>query len=97
MNDVRIFEASHNMNQRINFANVAEEFVSQPFTLRSPLNQPSNIHILDRGRNDVRNFGNSGKRFKAAVRNRHNAEIWFNSAKWIILRGGFVRTRQRVE
>lgn len=47
MVDVRIFKTAHHLHDGIDFADRAEELVSQAFALGGALDQPGDINELD--------------------------------------------------
>ena len=54
MDHIPVLKAPDHMDDSIYLADVGEELVPQPFTLRSALHQAGDIHKLDRGRRDLR-------------------------------------------
>ena len=50
MNDIRILEASYHMDDGIHLTDVAQELVTQSFTLRSTLYQTCDIYEFNHSR-----------------------------------------------
>ena len=48
--DVGILEAAHHVNDRVDFADVGQELVAQPFALAGALDQAGDVQELDRRR-----------------------------------------------
>jgi hypothetical protein len=51
--DVVVLEAAQHMDDRIDFADVAEELVAQPFALRCAAHQPGDVDEAELGRDDL--------------------------------------------
>ena len=50
--NVAVFEAAHDLDDRVHFADVAEELVAESFARARAFHEPGDIDELDRGRND---------------------------------------------
>ena len=97
MRDVRVFKTADDLHDGVHFADVAEEFVSQPFPLRCAFHQSGNVHELDGCRDDFVRFGDFGQRSQTRIRHFDDADIGINGAKRIILRSRLARARDSVE
>src|SRR5205807_6891413 len=73
--DVRVFKTAHDLHEGVHFADVAEEFVSQPFPLRCAFHQSGNVHELDGCRDDFVRFGDFGQRSQTRIRHFDDADI----------------------
>ena len=97
VDDVRVFKAAHDLDERIHFADVAEELVAQALALRRAFDQAGDIHELD-GRRDLRaDLGDLAELRQARVRHTDDAQVGFDGAEGIILRRGLVRAGDGVE
>ena len=104
--NIWVFETAHDLDDRVDFANVGQKFVAQSFALRRSFHQPGDIHELDGRWDNDGSFGDPGQHFQAGIRHRHNPDIRINGAKRIIRRlrlagagdrikkGGFAYIRQ---
>jgi len=62
---VGIFEAPHHLHDRIDLADVAEKFVTEPFASRRPLHQPRDIDEFNRCGNKHGGLGDLGEHLQA--------------------------------
>src|SRR5205814_7536909 len=95
--DVGIFKAADHLNDRVNLADVREEFVSKTFALGCAFDQAGDVHkFYGRGDNDG-SFGDFGERLEPRVRHRDNADVRINGAEGIIGGFGLTGAGDRVE
>ena len=68
--NVAVFKTTHDLHDRVHFADVAEKLVAEPFARARAFDQPGDIDKLDRGRR--RSFSNakSPRAFPVADRAR---------------------------
>ena len=64
VDDVRVLEAAHDVDERIHLADVAEEFVAEALAVRGAFDQAGDVHELE-GRGDER--GDLGDLARAAA------------------------------
>ena len=90
MGDIAIFKTAQNMGDRINFANIAEKLVAEPFALGSTAHQSGNIDETQARRHTLGGACNICQRVKARFGHGNIANIRLNGAKRKIggLRGG---------
>src|SRR6516165_10806295 len=97
MGNIRVFKTTNDMNERIDFADVAQKLISQPFALRRSFDQPGNVHKLESRRNEVADFDDLAQPFQPFVWHTYSPKVRLNRAERIILRGRFVRSGYRIE
>ena len=67
MGDVVVLKAADDMDDGIDFADMAEKLVSQPFALAGAAHQTGDIGKIDLRRNNARRFGDLGQLEKPLV------------------------------
>src|SRR5205085_8716944 len=60
MHDVVVFEAAHDMGDRVDFAEMTEKLVAEPLAFRGAAHQPGDIDEFELGRDDLRRFREPG-------------------------------------
>src|SRR5213075_1721263 len=95
--DVGVIETADDLDDGVDFADVAEKLVAETFTLGGTLDQPGDIDELDGGGNDDGSFGKFCERLEARIGNGYNAEVRIDGAERIVGGLGFARVRDRVE
>src|SRR5207248_3132710 len=83
--------------ERVHFADVAQEFVTEAFPLRGAFDQAGYIHELNRRRNERFYFDDARQLRKASIGNADDAKVGIDRAKGIVFSRGFMRTSQCVE
>ena len=53
VDDVGVLEAADDLEDRVDLADVAEELVAQPLALAGPLDDPGDVHQLQRRRDEL--------------------------------------------
>ena len=97
MNHVFVFEAAYHLHDRVDLANVAKEFITEPFAFTGAFDDAGDVDQLQcRGdhflwRDVLGNF------IQPRVRYTDDAFVRLDRAKRIILAGGCLRQSQRVE
>ncbi len=84
MNYISIAEDADNLADRIAFADVGEELISQTCAFRCALDDACDIDEGDCGRNDFFRTKNLGEHLKAGIRDAYNANIWFDCGEGVI-------------
>ena len=97
VDDVVVFKATHHMDDGVNFPDVGQELVSQPFALAGPLDQAGDIDELDPCGDDLLGTGNLGELSEAPIGHRHNPAVGFDGAEGEIGGGGLGVGHQRIE
>ena len=97
MGYVAVLEATHDVRDRVAFADMAEKLVAQPLALGRAAHQAGDVDEGEAGRNDFLRAGDCRQRRETGVRHRHVADIGLDRAEGIVggLRGS--RLRQRIE
>ena len=95
--DVAALETPHDLNDRVHFADVAEELVAEAFARARPFHQSGDVDELDRGRDDFLGMRKLGERFESVVGHGDDAEVRVDRAERIIGRLRFSRARDGVE
>src|ERR1035438_8059110 len=97
VDDVRVLEAAHNVNERVHLADVAEELVAETLSMGGAFYQPCDVHELE-GRGNLRaDLGDLGNLGQSRLGHTHDAEVGLDRAKRVILRGCLVRAGDSVE
>ena len=86
VDDVLIFKAPNDVNNRVHFPDMAQEFVPQAFTPARALHQSCNIHKFNRGRRHLLRVIHLRQHVQPSVRYHHDACIRLNGAEGIVLR-----------
>ena len=97
VDNVRVLEAAHDMDERVHLADVAEELIAQALAVGGAFHQAGDVHEL-KGRRDQRaDLGDLAELRQARVRHTDDAEVGFDGAERVILRRGLVRAGDGVE
>ena len=86
VDDVRVLEAAHDVDERVHLADVAEELVAQTLAVRRPLHQAGDVHELEGRRDERVDLGDLAELRQTRVRHAHHAEVGFDGAERVILR-----------
>ena len=97
MLDVVVLEAAQDMDDRVDFADVAEELVAQAFTLGCAAHKPGNVDEGKLGRDDLGRTGNRGQLVEARVGHADLADIGLDGAEGIIGCLSGLRLCERIE
>lgn len=84
VNDVFVLEATHHVDDGIDFADIGEEFVAEALALAGPGDESGDVDEFDGGGNDAVGFGDGAEGFKALVRHLHHSDVWVDSAERIV-------------
>ena len=95
--DVRVLEAAHDLDDRVDLADVLEELVAQTLSLSRRLDQAGDVHELDGRRDDPRGLRDPGERLEPLVGHRDDADVRLDRAERVVRRLGLSRARERVE
>jgi len=85
VDDILIIETSNDVNDRVGFADIAEELISQPFTLRGTFYEPRNIDELDRRGHDRLGMDEILELFEANVGDGDDPGVGLDRTEWIVL------------
>ena len=97
MLDVVILEASEDMDDGVDLADVAEELVAEAFALAGALHQTGDVDEGELGRDDLGRTGDGGELVEPRIGDRDLADIGLDRAEWIIGRLRRLGLGQRVE
>ena len=97
MDDVGILEASDDLDDRLDLADMAEELVAEPFTLARPLDDPGDIHEAERRRDELLGDDVLADPRQAIVGDADDPFVRLDRAKGIIRALGGLGARQHVE
>ena len=86
MDNFSVLKAADNVNNRVYFADIGEEFISQTFTLGSALYKTRNIDKFDDGRSNLIGVVKICKFIQTMVGNRYGAEIRLDGAERVVCR-----------
>src|SRR4051794_15178369 len=95
--NVAALKAADYLHDRVDFADVAEELVTEAFSRARPFDQSGNVDELNRGRHNFLRMGKLGEFCESLVGHSHDAKIWIDRAEGIIGGGRFMRSRDGVE
>src|ERR1043165_190982 len=95
--DIGILETTHDLDDRVYFADVAEKLVAEAFARARTFHQARDIDELDRGRNYFLRMRKLCQNVKARVRNGHDSEVWIDRAKRVVGRLRFSGAGNGVE
>ena len=96
MGYVIVFEAAHDMGDRIRLTDVGEELIAEALTFRGAGNQTGDVDELHRCRDDFRGLHDTGEHVEARIGHRHDADVRLDRAERVVL-GRDLRRRQRIE
>ena len=93
VHDVVVLEAAHDVRDRVDLADVAQELVPEPLALAGAADEPGDVEELDRRRRDLLGPGDRREPREARVRHGHDAHVGLDRAERIVrrlrvLRGG---------
>ena len=97
MHDVVVFEAAHDMGDRIDFAEMTEKLIAEPLPFRGAAHQPRDIDEFELGRDDLRRFGEAGAHRQTLIGYRDPPDIRLARRERIFRRLCRLRRGQRVE
>ena len=86
VHDIIVFEGTHDLADRVGFANVGEELVAQAFAFRSALDDSCDVDEGDGGRHDLLRMHELGEHRQTVIRQRHNAGVRFDGGERIVFR-----------
>ena len=86
MSDVVVFETTHDVCDRIGFADVTEKLVAQALALRRPGDKPGDIDEFHRRRDDFLRLHDIGQLLQARIRYLDHADVGIDGAKRIVFR-----------
>ena len=78
-------ERFNDVNDRVGFSDIAEELISQPFTLRGTFYEPRNIDELDRRGHDRLGMDEILELFEANVGDDDDPGVGLDRTEWIVL------------
>ena len=97
MGHVVIVETAQHISDGVDFADVGEKLIAQPFALGRAFDEAGNVHEGETRRQDLRGFGDGGDAVETLVGHRHVADIGLDGAKRIVRRLGGSGLRQSIE
>ena len=88
VDNIFVVEASNHVKDRIDFADIGQEFVSQPFAFRCTLDEARDVYnFADRGNHRI-GVDELMDDLQARVWNRNDTNIWIDGAERIVGRLG---------
>jgi hypothetical protein len=94
---VTVGEAAQHVDDRVHLADVAEELVAEPFTLRCAAHQPGDVDERQLRLDDLGRTGDLGERIQARIGHRDVADVGLDRAERVVGRLRRRGLRQRVE
>ena len=79
--NIRTLETAHDLDDRVDFADVAQELIAESLSFARSLHQSRNIDEFDRCRNDFLRFRERRQLLEALVRNIHDADVRLDRAE----------------
>ena len=95
--DVFVFETADDLDDGIDFADVAEELVAQAFALGGAFDEAGDVHEFDGGGDDDGGFGDLFKDLEAGVGDSDDADVGVDGAEGVVGGLGFARACDGVE
>ena len=95
--DVIVLETAQHMDDRVDFADVAQELVAQAFALARTAHETRDIDEAQLGRDDLGAAGNRRQLIKPRIRYADLADIGLDRTERIIRRLRRLRFGQRIE
>ena len=101
-----LFEAAHDLHDRVHFADVAEELVAESLARAGAFHEARDVDKLNRGRDNFLRVRKLGEHLEARIGHGDDAEVRIDRAKGIVRRlrlagacdgvekGGFADVRQ---
>ncbi len=86
MDDISVGETADHMGDRVDFANMPEKLVAEPFAASGAADQPGDIDKFELGRDDLGRFAEAGGDLEPFVGNRHSPEIGLDRAERVVCR-----------
>ena len=84
MNDIVVIKAAYNVDDCVDFADIGQEFIAQPFSFGSAPDKPRDIDKFYRCRRVFFRLLHLGKDIQAFIRHGDNANVGFYCTKRII-------------
>ena len=84
MMDVGVFEAADDLNDGVDFADMGEKFITQPFALTRALDQAGDVDKFDHRRNDDVGFHHLLQYLQPSIGHGDHADVGVDGAKGII-------------
>jgi hypothetical protein len=97
MLDVVIDKTAQDVDDGVDFADIAEELVAEPLTLGRAAHQPGDVDEGELGFDDLLRSGDFCQRVEPRIGHRDLADVGLDRAERIIGRLRRLRLRQRVE
>src|SRR5438445_401072 len=80
VDDVLVLEAAHDLDDRVDLADVLEELVAEPLALGRALDEAGDVHELDRRRDDALGLRELRERLEPGVGDRDDADVRLDRA-----------------
>jgi hypothetical protein len=96
VDDVRVLEAAHDVDDGVGLADVREELVAQAFALGGAGHQAGNVHELHGGRQHALRLHDPGQLGEPGVRQFDDAHVGLDGAERVVL-GRDAGLGQRIE
>ncbi|CAH0321704.1 hypothetical protein SRABI106_04396 [Rahnella aquatilis] len=81
MDDVVVFETTHNVADGFSFTDVSQELVTQTFTFRCAFDQTRDVHEFHGGWQDTLRFYNLGQLVETRIGHWYHTGIRFDGAE----------------
>src|SRR6476660_1812515 len=81
MHYVIIVKTTKHVQDGVTFADIAQEFVSEPFTFAGALNKTGNVNYFHSCGNDVLGFYKFAEFIETLIRNRDSTNVGINSTE----------------
>ncbi len=90
VNDIRILETAHHLDERIHLPDVAEELIAKPLSVRGAFDQAGDVHELEGRRNLSSDLNHLGQLVESGIGHADNTEVGFDGTERVIFRRGLV-------
>jgi hypothetical protein len=94
---VGVVEATDDLENRIDFANVTEEFIPESFTFASAFDNPSNIDEFEHRWDDLLGLDEMLNSIETRIWDTDNPFVWFDGAERIVRSLGSLSSSQSIE
>jgi len=84
---VAVFEAAHDVSDRVGFADVSEKLVAKAFAFRSARDEAGDVSKLDRRWYNLLRLNDVGELGESRIGDRHDARVWLDGAEREVFRG----------
>jgi hypothetical protein len=97
VDDVVVYKTTDNVNNRVNFADIGEEFIAKAFPFAGAFNEARNVDKFNGSWNDAICLRDFSEWFKPCVWHLNNTYIWVDGTERVVSRFCLSGASERVE